>query len=264
MRATVRTTLLAGVLALVLGALGACAPLEAGPDGANRSVAPSLNGSSGAAGATGPGADGGPTPVATRALEQLELLQVRGRAPLTGYDRDLFGQAWADTDRNGCDTRNDILRRDLQGEEIKPGTFGCLVLTGTLVDPYSGETISFVRGQETSTAVQVDHVVSLADAWQSGAHAWGLELRTKFANDPLNLLAVDGGLNQQKGASNAASWLPPDRDAWCGFASQQIAVKLAYALSVTPSERNALHRAAMRCEEDGLLVRGGPVPLGDP
>ena len=143
------------------------------------------------------------------AVTTLATLTIKGRAPRTGYDRDLFGQAWADVDRNGCDTRNDILRRDLTRYTLKAGTHGCLVLKGTLNDPYTGTTISFVRGQGTSNAVQIDHVVALSDAWQKGAQQWSQTRRTAFANDPLNLLAVDGPTNLRKGDGDAATWLPP-------------------------------------------------------
>ena len=118
----------------------------------------------------------GPSPLPSAptgpALEAVRRLTVTGRAPLTGYDRDAFGQAWLDTDRNGCDTRNDVLRRDLTATMVRPGTHGCVVLSGTLADPYTGRTVAFVRGQQTSRAVQVDHVVALADAWQKGARQW--------------------------------------------------------------------------------------------
>lgn len=245
---------LAAVAALALGAVGACgssggAWFAYSPDGA-----PSAASRTPAASTAGPGA--------RRALDELATLEVKGRAPLTGYTRDLFGEAWADMDRNGCDTRNDILRRDLAGETLKPSTHGCVVLTGVLLDPYSGRRIDFVRGELTSPLVQIDHVVALADAWRSGAQSWAFEKRQRFANDPLNLLAVDGALNQQKGSSNAASWLPPDRGAWCGYASQQIAVKAAYGLWVTQAEHDALQRAAARCTRDTLLAQAGPVPLG--
>ena len=103
------------------------------------------------------------------ALAAVAGLAVKGRAPKTGYDRDQFGQAWYDADRNGCDTRNDILRRDLKDFTFKAGTNGCLVLSGTLTDPYTADTIEFVRGTGTSSAVQIDHVVPLSDAWQKGA-----------------------------------------------------------------------------------------------
>ena len=139
------------------------------------------------------------------------LLDVKGRAPKTGYDRDQYGPAWKDVDRNGCDTRNDILRRDLTAIVLKPSTQDCVVATGTLQDPYSGRAIDFVRGQETSSAVQIDHVVALSDSWQKGAQAWDATRREAFANDPLNLLAVDGPLNMQKGDGDAATWLPPNK-----------------------------------------------------
>src|SRR5690606_24700776 len=118
-----------------------------------------------------------------------------------------------DPDRNGCDTRNDVLARDLTGLTFRPGTQDCIVTSGTLQDPYSGTTIDFVRGNDTSTAVQIDHVVALSDAWQKGAQQWDEQTRVRFNNDPLNLLAVDGPLNMQKGDGDTATWLPPHRPA---------------------------------------------------
>lgn len=176
----------------------------------------------------------------------LGTLAVKGRAPRTGYDREAFGQAWADVDRNGCDTRNDVLRRDLLDVTEKPGTQGCVVLRGTLADPYTGETIEFERG-ERSSEVQIDHVVALADAWQKGAQGWPEERRRQFANDPANLLAVDGSANQSKGAGDAATWLPPNTGYRCAYALRQTVVKAAYGLWVTQAEHDALARAIGRC-----------------
>ncbi|GAA3151115.1 hypothetical protein GCM10010466_47790 [Planomonospora alba] len=184
---------------------------------------------------------------AAEALEELEKLPVKGRAPMTGFDRDEFGPAWADVDRNGCDTRNDILKRDLEGETFKEGTHGCIVLTGTLHDPYSGKTIEFERGQKTSLAVQIDHVVALADAWQKGAQRLSEERRRQLANDPLNLLAVDGPLNGQKSAGDAATWLPPRRAYRCPYVARQIRVKAEYGLWVTAAEKEAMVRVLKSC-----------------
>ena len=171
---------------------------------------------------------------------------------MTGYDRDLFGPRWADVDRNGCDTRNDVLRRDLTALVIKPGTHGCVVLRGTLHDPYTGRTIAFVRGVGTSLAVQIDHVVALGDAWQKGAARWSTQRRTVFANDPLNLLAVQGAANLAKGDADAATWLPPSTAYRCAYVARQVAVKLRYGLSVTPAERDALLRILARCPRQPL------------
>ncbi|WP_372595183.1 DUF1524 domain-containing protein [Actinotalea sp.] len=193
------------------------------------------------------------------AIEALALLAVKGRAPTTGYAREEFGQAWADVDRNGCDTRNDILRRDLSATTIKEGTHGCLVLSGTLADPYSATSIAFVRGETTSTAVQIDHVVALSDAWQKGAQALTLERRTALANDPLNLLAVDGPLNAQKGAGDAATWLPPNKAFRCQYVARQVAVKLTYDLWVTSAERDAIERILTGCPGEPLPVGGAPT-----
>lgn len=176
--------------------------------------------------------------VAVRAL--LDELDVKGRAPKTGYDRDLFGQKWSDVDHNGCDTRNDVLNRDLTDVTYKEGTKDCVVLTGTLDDPYTASIISFQRGQDTSIAVQVDHVVALSDAWQKGAQALTPELRTEFANDPLNLLAVDGPANAQKGDGDAATWLPANKGFRCEYVSRQVLVKAKYSLWVTQAEHDAI------------------------
>ncbi|WP_307793778.1 HNH endonuclease family protein [Actinotalea soli] len=177
----------------------------------------------------------------------LGTIEIKGRAPRTGYEREQFGPAWADVDRNGCDTRNDILARDLTDITVKDGTQGCVVLTGTLLDPYSGETIAFERG-ERSAEVQIDHVVPLSDAWQKGAQQWTAEERQEFANDPANLLAVDGDLNQQKGASDAATWQPPNRGFRCAYAVILIEVKAAHGLWATQAEHEALDRELGRCE----------------
>jgi hypothetical protein len=151
------------------------------------------------------------------ALAALAVVAMKGRAPQTGYVRDLFGSGWVDVDQNGCDTRNDILARDLTAETFKPGTRNCVVLTGSLADPYSAKTIAFLRGQDTSEAVQIDHVVALSNSWQTGSQGWDAAKRTAFANDPLNLLAVDGPLNMQKGDGDAATWLPPNKSYRCSY-----------------------------------------------
>ena len=182
-----------------------------------------------------------------RASTALEELVVKGRAPKTGYDRALFGSPWSDVDRNGCDTRNDILARDLRSFKLESERDRCVIVTGVLIDPYSGERIDFVRGRVTSLAVQIDHVVSLSNAWQTGAFRWSEEKRKRFANDPLNLLAVKGSLNSQKGDGDVATWLPPRRTYWCTYVARQIAVKREYRLWVTRPEKNAMARILERC-----------------
>ena len=204
-----------------------------------------------------------PPPTASgAALAALAGLEVKGRAPRTGYTRNAFGQAWLDVDRNGCDTRNDVLRRDLVDLLLKAGTNGCLVLRGTLHDPYTGATIAFLRGATSSTAVQIDHVVALADAWQKGAQQWSPQQRAAFANDPLNLLAVDGPTNLRKGDGDAATWLPPATAYRCSYAARQVAVKAAHGLWVTAPEHDALARLLGSCPEEplptsGVFVLGG-------
>jgi hypothetical protein len=193
-----------------------------------------------------------PASAAESALSIIEVQVTKGRAAKTGYTRAQFGQTWADVDRNGCDTRNDILKRDLTGEVFKEKTRECMVLTGVLVDPFSGETINFVRGNITSMEVQIDHVVALSNSWQTGAFKLAIKERTALANDPLNLLAVKGRLNSQKGDGDAATWLPPLKSFRCEYVARQIAVKVKYKLWFTAPEREAMIRILKNCPEQVL------------
>ena len=188
---------------------------------------------------------------AAAALRELDAIAVKGRTPMTGYSREQFGAAWSDDvsvtyGHNSCDTRNDILRRDLRSPSFKKGS-DCVVSAGTLLDPYTGSTIDFQRGPATSAQVQIDHLVPLANAWVTGAQQWDPAKRRDFANDPRNLLAVDGTTNQAKGAGDAATWLPPDRSYWCTYATKQVQVKSVYGLWTTAAEHDALSKILHRC-----------------
>lgn len=186
-----------------------------------------------------------PGVAAPESLATLATLPIKGRAPKTGYTRDQFGPAWSDVDRNGCDTRNDMLRRDLTGETLEPNN--CVVLTGTLADKYTGKTINFVRGNKTSTLVQIDHMVALSDAWQKGAQQLTAEERKQLSNDPLNLMASDGSANMSKGDGDAATWLPAHKPFRCEYVSRQVAVKAKYKLWVTQAEHDAMAGVLANC-----------------
>jgi hypothetical protein len=187
------------------------------------------------------------------ALSEVDRLVVKGRGPMTGYSRTQFGAAWADVNRNGCDTRDDILRRDLRQITLRAGTHGCVVTSGHIVDPYTGALLHYVRGHSD---VDIDHVVALGDAWQMGAAQWTAARREALANDPLNLLAVDDVANRQKGDADAASWLPPRKAFRCAYVARQVAVKLKYGLAATSSERSAMHRVLDACPALPLPAEG--------
>lgn len=201
----------------------------------------------------------------TLAIDLLGTLEVKGRAPKTGYDRaGKFGSAWLDVDRNGCDTRNDVLARDLV-DIVKSGP--CKVTSGTLNDPFVPVVINFVRGNDTSMAVQVDHVVALMNAWETGAQQLSQAERVSFANDPLNLLAVDGKANGQKAAGDAATWLPANKPFRCEYVARQVSVKHAYGLWVTAAERNAIAGILAECPGQLALsstFAGPPEPAAPP
>lgn len=189
-----------------------------------------------------------PSSGSSPAAQALTTLSVKGRAPKTGYSRAQFSEGW-DT-AGTCDIRNVILARDMTDVIFVPET--CKVASGTLNDPYTGKTISFSRGAGTSTAVQIDHVVALSDAWQKGAQQLTPEKRHLFANDPLNLLAVDGTANQTKGDGDAATWLPTNKPFRCNYVARQIAVKQKYALWVTAAEYRSIANVLAGCPDQTL------------
>jgi hypothetical protein len=191
-----------------------------------------------------------PTNITGAANLALEKLAVKGRAPKTDYAREQFSDGWATVD--GCDMRNWILRRDMT--DLKLAKDSCVVLSGKLNDPYTGKIINFKRGSGTSQKIQIDHVVALSNAWQTGAQNIDVGLRAEFANDPLNLLAADGPANQQKGDADAATWLPPNKVYRCRYVARQIAVKQKYHLWVTAAEKSAMQRQLSACP-------GQPLPI---
>lgn len=184
------------------------------------------------------------------ALAALEKLQVKGKAPKTGYERSLFSDGWGDI--GGCDVRNFILKRDLKSVTLRAD---CKVDTGVLIDPYTRKTIRFKYGVGTSSAVQIDHVVALSDAWQKGAQQIGANKRYALYNDPLNLLAVDGPTNASKGDSDASAWLPPNKAYRCAYVARQVAVKLKYKIWVIEAEKAAIKRVLSSCPTQKLPTR---------
>jgi hypothetical protein len=193
------------------------------------------------------------------ALAAVDSLTVKGRAPKTGYDRDKFGSPWADTDSNGCSTRDDILKRDLK--EVKFSDGDCKVSSGILdPDPYTNKDVTFVRGR---SQVDIDHVIALSDAWQKGAQQWDASKRIALANDPLNLLAVDAGPNRSKGEGDTATWLPPNKAYRCAYVAGQVAVKKKYGLWVTEAEKAAMKRVLSGCPGQQLPSGGNPTKAPD-
>jgi hypothetical protein len=186
------------------------------------------------------------------ATAALAALPVAAKTSLDGYDRDcgsgagcVFGPAWADIDRNGCDQRNDVLHRDLTEVEVRDGTQGCVVIAGVLDDPYSGATVQFAK--ETAGEVPIDHVVPLAAAWVQGADGWTTDERKLFANDPANLMATTRAQNSSKGDSTADEWVPEDPTYGCSYATVVVTVKQTYSLSVTGEEAAALKSLLATC-----------------
>ncbi len=185
--------------------------------------------------------------VAAKAVVVLESLPVKGRAPMTGYDRSRFGIAWEDVDGNGCDTRSDMLGRDLVERVMRDR---CVVLSGVLYpDPYTGRPMTYVRGR---SVVDIDHVVALGNSWATGAQQLSYDQRELLANDPLNLLAVSASANRQKQDGDAATWLPSNKRYRCAYVARQIAVKAKYRLWVTKAEKAAMKRILSSCPDQRI------------
>lgn len=184
------------------------------------------------------------TEPAGSALKTVEMLAVKGRAPKTDYSRSQFGSGWTTT--SGCDTRNIILHRDLTNPVVDEK---CVVVSGVLHDPYTNTDITFTKG---SSAIQIDHVVALSDAWQTGAQGFTKEMRVQLANDPLELLAVQGAANQQKSDGDAATWLPSNKSFRCEYVARQIAVKQKYSLWLTSAEKQAILNVLSSCPDQAL------------
>ena len=235
--------------------IGAVAGLLVWQERANRVSSPSPTWrapepAAGGATAPAPPPAQGPTPHYDLARQQLKALQVRGWDRESDFRRYQFGQAWSDEvnvefGHNGCNTRDDILRRDLQNLVVRP--FTCFAQSGTLIDPYTGVTIDFVRGPESSNTIEIDHVVALADAWYKGARSWDPQRRLDFANDPRNLLAVSPKANFDKAYRDASAWLPPNEAFRCDFVARQVDVKTAYGLWLSAKEKRAMTDVLARC-----------------
>ena len=180
------------------------------------------------------------------ALEALNALEVKGRAAKTGYERSKFGPGWATV--NGCDTRDIILYRDLINTTLSDE---CTIVSGILHDTYTGETIQYSKSD--SSEIQIDHVIALSNAWQTGAQQLTAQQRQQLANDPLELIAVSGKANQQKSDADAATWLPSNKSFRCEYIARQIAVKQKYSLWVTPPEQQAMKEILNTCPSQPLM-----------
>jgi len=187
-----------------------------------------------------------------RALRQLAALHTTSATPTAAYERDYFGTAWADVDGNDCRTRDDVLARDLRDVQKRDA---CTVVSGILADPYTGTRITFAKSR--ASAIQIDHVVPLSLAWHSGADAWSAGKRATFANDPLNLLAVDGPTNQGKGDSGPSEWLPPNAKYDCTYVMRFVRVSFLYGATIASADRTVAKRVLRKC----AVVKGHPTTM---
>ena len=179
------------------------------------------------------------------ATDVLEKLEVKGRAPKTGYSREEFYSGWPTVD--GCSLRQKIIKREFGDTAVLDG---CNVVAGEFDEPYTGEHIKYTEREQISKGIQIDHVVALSDAWQKGAQYFTPDERYAVATDPLNLLAVDASANQKKSDGDAATWLPPNKKFRCQYVARQVSVKYKYHLWVTEAEKDAISRVLVNCPKE--------------
>lgn len=189
-------------------------------------------------------------PTAPLATAVLEKIEVKGRAPKTGYSRDQFYDTWPS--EKGCNLRQRILKRDF-GESTKLADDNCTVIGGKFVEPYTGEEMTFTDKTQISKGLQIDHIVALSDAWQKGAQYKTKDVRYNIATDPLNLVAADASANMQKSDGDAATWLPKNKDFRCQYVARQISVKYKYELWVTSAEKDAMTRVLKNCPNERAI-----------
>ena len=233
------------------------ADLRASPGPATTAAASTAAGSGAATPAAAKQATRAPASRPGGAMIALATLQVKGRSGGRPA-QDAFGPLWYDADQNGCDTRDDVLRRDL--DEPRFGPDGCTVQAGTLHDPYTGDTLTPDPGIEFGLEVEIDQVVAIGDAWATGAGGLTAQQRLAFANDPLNLLAVSEGTRAGKRDLDAAGWLPSNGSLRCGYVARQIAVKASYRLWVTPTEKTAMRKILAGCPGQALPTAAQATP----
>lgn len=184
------------------------------------------------------------------ALDVLEQLAVKGRAPKTGYSRDEFYSDWPKI--SGCSLRQIILKREL-GDAATLADDNCTVLAGTFTEPYTGQTLTFTEKSQLTKGLQIDHIVALSDAWQKGAQAISKDERYQLATDPLNLIAADSSANQQKSDGDAATWLPANKSFRCQYVARQVSVKYKYRLWVTQAEHDAIKNILTACPSEPAI-----------
>ncbi len=246
-RTRTRTTTLASAL-IALAAIAAVLIAVQQPRDADATTAPPILPGTAAEPDTAPTAEPEPDP-GTLAAQAAALPTIDESAATPDYRRDAFGEAWTDIDGNGCNQRQDVLVRDL----VDITTDRCTVLTGTLHDRYSGQTITFQHdrvaqpGNPGSPGVQIDHIVSLSAAWRGGAWAWAPERRLAYANTLANLLAVDGPTNQAKSDLGPSDWMPPVETYRCTYAASYVAIATEWTLSVADDDRAALVSTLQSC-----------------
>jgi len=230
------------IIAAVIAVLGLVGLVITHPNSYEQKVESS--GQSGTDVGAGTSLDDNDTILATSVLEKLD---VKGRAPKTGYTREEFYNSWPEIE--GCSLRQRIIRREV-GETAVLADNQCTVIKGEYLEPYTGKTVSFGSKEEFAKGVQIDHVVALSDAWQKGAQQLTKDERYSLATDPLNLLAVDSAANQQKSDGDAATWLPKNKSFRCQYVARQISVKYKYHLWVTEAEKAAMGRILETCPSE--------------
>lgn len=149
----------------------------------------------------------------------------------SGYSRSLF-KHWVDADNDGCNTREEVLISE-SSSRAQVDAYGCKVIEGNWFSPY--DNVAHTNPSE----LDIDHMVPLKEAWDSGARNWSSSQRQLFANDlsdPRALIAVTAGQNRSKSDRDPSNWIPPNPQYLCTYLTEWVAIKFRWRLSMDPSE----------------------------
>ena len=238
------------VMQMVRGPSTEAVVLSSAPTGTPWAAAPTLQAPTAPPAVAVPLRSPGPVTTGTVTATPLQLLAGIPTAAETsaGFDRDLFVD-WIDADGDGCDTRDDVLI----AESLTPVTIGksCWISGGSWVSAYDG------LATKNPGDLQIDHMVPLKEAWDSGAAGWIADRREAYANDlgdERSLRAVSSSSNQSKSDHDPADWMPSMSSSQCTYATEWVAVKARWRLSVDAAERTSLQNILGSCPAPAVTV----------
>ncbi len=171
--------------------------------------------------------------------EKVSSLKVRrNEKSIPEYSRDSLPTDWKDLDGNGCNTREDILKK--YTSEYTGRFDGCKIKSGKFYDYYNGKFLRYDKSVDTGGGIQIDHIVAIGNAWISGGYKWGKDEWISYINDEEVLIPTSSKTNREKSDKDITEWKPANNSYLCTYAEKQVEIKDKYKLTVTEKEKAEL------------------------